>query len=229
MRYEEMKPEDYRRAKEAAPIAYVPWGAHEWHGKQNPLGLDTLKAHGQCLALCAETGGVVFPHVYCGYGTMKPHSGFDCTLEFTAECVKLLVNEYLEQLSDESFKVIIILMGHYGNLHQQSIKQVVADFNSNHESCVAWAFPDYEPTSGDGFVGEHAACFETSYMMWFRPELVDLTRLPRGGELDNKAEGVHGLDPRGNASAKKGRDGTDSLVRNAAPKILEMLELVSRC
>ena len=47
MRYEEMKPEDYRRAKEAAPIAYVAWGAHEWHGKQNPLGLDTLKAHGQ--------------------------------------------------------------------------------------------------------------------------------------------------------------------------------------
>jgi hypothetical protein len=29
MRFEEMKPEDYRRAKDAAPIAYLPWGAHE--------------------------------------------------------------------------------------------------------------------------------------------------------------------------------------------------------
>jgi creatinine amidohydrolase len=227
MRYEEMKPEDYRRAKEAAPIAYVPWGAHEWHGKQNPLGLDTLKAHGQCLALCAETGGIVFPHVYCGFQTMKPHAGFDCTLEFTAECVKLLATEYLEQLADEGFKVIVILMGHYGNHHQEAIREVVTDFNENHPGCTAWAFPDYEPTADEGFAGEHAACFETSYMMWFRPELVDLTRLPQDGELDNKAEGVHGLDPRTNASPKKGRDGTNCLVRNAAPKILELLRLAS--
>ncbi len=226
MRYEEMKPEDYRRAKQAAPIAYIPWGAHEWHGKHNPLGLDTLKAHGQCLALCAETGGVVFPHVYCGFQTMKPHAGFDCTLEFSKECVQLLAKEYLEQLADEGFKVIIILMGHYGHLHQEAIKEVVADFNARHSECVAWAFPDYEPTADEGFPGEHGACFETSYMMWFRPELVDLSCLPQEGELDNKVEGVHGLDPRTNASAKKGRDGVNVLVKNAAPKIRELLQSV---
>jgi hypothetical protein len=32
---------------------------------------------------------------------------------------------------------------------------------------------------------------------------------------------------RGNASAKKGRDGTNCLVRNAAPKILELLKSVA--
>ncbi|MGB9620498.1 MAG: creatininase family protein, partial [Armatimonadota bacterium] len=106
MRYEEMRPDDCKRARDAAPIAYIPWGAHEWHGRHNPLGLDTLKAHGQCLALCAEAGGVVFPPVYCGHKTMKPHAGFDCTLEFSRECVELLASEYLEQLADEGFKVI---------------------------------------------------------------------------------------------------------------------------
>lgn len=227
MRYEEMKPEDYRRAKEAAPIAYVPWGAHEWHGKHNPLGLDTLKAHGQCLALCAETGGVVFPPVYCGFQTMKPHAGFDCTLEFSRDCVQHLAKEYLEQLADEGFAVIVILMGHYGHLHQEAIREVVNEFNSKHSSCVAWAFPDYEPTADEGFPGEHGACFETSYMMWFRPELVDLSRLPQEGELENKVEGIHGLDPRNNASAKKGRDGVNVLVKNAAPKIRELLNAVT--
>lgn len=227
MRYEEMKPEDYQRAKANAPIAYVPWGAHEWHGKHNPLGLDTLKAHGQCLALCAETGGVVFPAVYCGFQTMKPHAGFNCTLEFSRECVQLLAKEYLEQLADEGFRVIVILMGHYGNRHQEAIKEVVADFNSRHSDCVAWAFPDYEPTEAEGFPREHGACFETSYMMWFRPELVDLSRLPQEGELNPKAEGVNGLDPRTNASAKKGRDGVNVLVKNAAPKILELLRQVT--
>lgn len=224
MKYEEMKPEDYRRAKDAAPIAYLPWGAHEWHGKHNPLGLDTLKAHGQCLALCAETGGVVFPPVYCGHQTMKPHAGFDCTLEFSSECVKMMVTEYLEQLADEGFKVIVIVMGHYGGQHMNAIWEVVSDFNESRNDVVVWAFPDYEPTRDEGFPGEHGACFETSYIMWFRPELVDLTRLPQEGELDFATEGIHGVDPRGNASAKKGRDGVNVLVKNAAPRILEMLE-----
>ena len=223
MRFEQTKPEDYRRAKEAAPIAYVPWGAHEWHGLQNPLGLDTLKAHGQCMALCAETGGVVFPEVYCGYGTMKPYAGFDCTLEFSAECVRLLATEYLYQLADEGFKVIVILMGHYGKEHVEAIREVAEDFNENQDNAVAWAVPDYEPTADEGFPGEHGACFETSYMMWFHPELVDLTRLPQEGELDARAQGVHGKDPRAHASPKTGRDGTNILVKNAAPKILELL------
>ena len=153
-----MKPEDYQRAKEAAPIAYIPWGAHEWHGKHNPLGLDTLKAHGQCMAMCAETGGVVFPEVYCGHQTMKPHAGFDCTLEFSAECVKLLVTEYLEQLADEGFKVD---RHPDGSLRQRrtmaAIREVVADFNESQDKAVAWAFPDYEPTAEEGFPGEHGA------------------------------------------------------------------------
>jgi len=223
MRYEEMKPEDFKRARDAAPIAYIPWGAHEWHGRQNPLGLDSLKAHAQCLALCAETGGVVFPHVYCGHGTMKPHAGFDCTLEFSAECVRMLVTEHLQQIADEGFKVIVILMGHYGMVHQGVIKSAVDSFNNSQKKAVAWAFPDYEPTEAEGFPGNHGSCFETSYMMFFRPELVDLTRLPQDGELDPKVEGIGGLDPRFNASAKKGRDGTNVLVKNAAPKILELL------
>jgi len=227
MRFEEMKPEDYMRAKEAAPIAYIPWGAHEWHGKHNPLGLDTLKAHGQCMAICAETGGVVFPEVYCGHQTMKPHAGFDCTLEFSAECVKMLVSEYLQQLTDEGFKVIIILMGQYGQIHQAAIKEVVAEFNESQDKVVAWAFPDYEPTTEEGFPAEHGACFETSYIMWFRPELVDMTRLPSLEEVPEKLEmkvhGVGGKDPRGNASPKYGKDGVDVLVRNTAPRILEML------
>ena len=224
MRYEETKPEDYRRAKDAAPIAYIPWGAHEWHGKQNPLGLDTLKAHGMCMALCAETGGVVFPEVYCGYDTMKTGVDFDCTLEFSEECVKLLAANYLEQLADEGFKVIVIVMGHYGGKHIAAIYQTVADFNKRQDASVALAFPDFEFTASDGFPGEHAACFETSYILFFRPELVDLTRLPQDGELDIRRDGIGGLDPCGNASAKKGRDGVNALVKNAAPKILDLLK-----
>ncbi|MHB0998122.1 MAG: creatininase family protein [Armatimonadota bacterium] len=224
MRFEELKPDDYRRIKEAAPIAYLPWGAHEWHGKQNPLGLDTLKAHGQCMNLCAETGGIVFPEIYCGYTTMKHYNPvFDCTLEFSADCVRILAKEYLDQLANEGFKVIIILMGHYGHEHQLAIKEIVEDFNNRQDASFAWAFPDYEPTESEGISGEHAACYETSYIMYLRPELVDMTRLPQDRPLDINIDGISGPDPRSSASAKKGRDGINVLVKNAAPKILELL------
>lgn len=225
MRYEEMKPEDYRRVKEAAPIAYLPWGAHEWHGWQNPLGLDTLKAHGLCMELCAETGGIVFPGVYCGHTTMKPHGGFNSTLEFSKECLELLVTEYLEQLADEGFKVIVILMGHYGQVHVNAIKEVVSDFNESQEKSVAWAFADYEMTADEGFPAEHGARYETSYLMYFRPELVDLARLPKDRDIEVKLDGIGGPDPR-NASAKDGRDASIVLVKNAVPKISELLKQV---
>ena len=64
-------------------------------------------------------------------------------------------------------------------------------------------------------------------MMWFRPELVDMTRLPleeRPESSTSRSQGIGGKDPRGNASAKMGRDGVNVLVKNAVPKILELLE-----
>ncbi|MCL6519487.1 MAG: creatininase family protein [Armatimonadetes bacterium] len=221
MRYEYMKPEDYRRAKETAPIAYLPWGAHEWHGVHNPLGLDTLKAHALCLELCAETGGIVFPAVYCGFQTMKPYAGFDCTLEFSRELVQEHVRQYLAELAAEKFKVIVIVMGHYGGEHQKAIQEVVSEFNSNQHSTVAWAFPDYEPTKSEGFPGDHAGIGETSYMMYFYPQLVDLSKLPER-ELTTSEDGIMG-NPR-LASSKRGRDQTNIFVKNAALKIKELLQ-----
>ena len=225
MRYEFAKPEDYHSAKQAAPIAYLAWGAHEWHGLHNPLGLDTLKAHGICLALCEQTGGVVFPPIYCGHQTMKPYAGFDATMEYTKECVQLLATETLEQLADEGFRVIVIVMGHYGPLQQAALKEVVSDFNAIQDNAVAWAFPDYEPIAAEGIRGDHAGQTETSYMLLFHPESVDLSRLPQEGELDMMKDGVGGVDPRaGNASAEFGRRALDALIRNTVPKIHELVK-----
>lgn len=227
MRYEFTKPEEYRAIKATVPIAYLPWGAHEWHGLHNPLGLDTLKAHGLCMALCAETGGIVFPGVYCGTQTMKPHAGFDATLEFSPECVRMLAKEYLDQLADEGFKVIVILMGHYGAEHMKVMQAVAAQFNESQSDTVCLAFPDYEMTLPDGIKGDHAGATETSYMMLFHPESVDLSRLDQEGELDMHVQGIGGEDPRIHTSASLGLRGMQAMVKNGAPKVLELLAKVT--
>jgi len=50
-----------------------------------------------------------------------------------------------------------------------------------------------------------------------------LSSLPQDGELNIEEDGIGGLDPRTNASAEKGRAALNILVKNAAPKILELL------
>jgi creatinine amidohydrolase len=210
MRYEEIKPQEYERAKQAVPIAYLPWGAHEWHDNHNPLGLDTLKASGVCRELCAETGGVVFPGVYCGHGTVKQKMGYDCTLEFTRECVEILATEYLEQLSGAGFKVIVVMMGHYGCEHMEAIREVVADFNETHNESVAWAFADFDVVDPETYPDAVQICFETSCMMYFQPELVDPSRVQ---------ETCAAL-----STTMKGRAAVNTIVKNASSRILELLE-----
>ncbi len=225
MRYELSRPDQYRAAREAAPIAYVPWGAHEWHGLHNPLGLDTLKAHGICLALCEKTGGVVFPPVYCGHQTMKPYAGFDSTIEYSRECVQLLARETLQQLADEGFKVIVLVMGHYGPKQVAALNEVLEEFNKEQDRAVAYGFPDYAPLKEVGMRGDHAGQTETSYMMLFHPDSVDLSRLPQEGELDMFRDGVDGVDPRGgNASPEFGRKALSVVVSCVVPQILSLLK-----
>src|SRR5262245_1204130 len=66
VRYERMRPEQIRAAREARPVVYIPIGTLEWHGFHDPVGLDGLKAHGLAVR-CAETGGgLVFPPLYYG-------------------------------------------------------------------------------------------------------------------------------------------------------------------
>ncbi|MCE5322727.1 creatininase family protein [bacterium] len=210
MRYELTNPPNFEHARQSAPIAYLPWGAHEWHDKYNPLGTDTLKAQGICEELCAQTGGVVFPGVYCGHGTIKGDAESSFTLEFSRECVELLATEYLRQLAKAGFKVIVVLMGHYGCEHMEAIREVVSDFNDSHDDSVAWAFADFDMVGSGGCPNIGDACFETSYIMYLHSELVDTLCLP--GECESLA------------SSARGRAAVNMVVETASAEIQRLLK-----
>ena len=42
--YEEMLPHEVVEGRKKKPLAFLPIGTVEWHGLQNAVGLDTLKA-----------------------------------------------------------------------------------------------------------------------------------------------------------------------------------------
>ncbi|MBM4084482.1 MAG: creatininase family protein [Planctomycetes bacterium] len=228
MRYEECRPHELDRIIRERPFAIIPWGAHEWHGPQNAVGLDTIKAHHMALDLCKEVGGVVLPPVYCGYQTMKPWKDFRHTLEFTRETVFGLALQYLNQLYDEGFLVMLVLMGHYGGKHVETLQEAVQRFNDCHSKARAVAWQDYVPA---GWVnvrgGDHAGRNETSLLLHYRPDLVDLSQLPKEGEITVDIHGVGGEDPR-KATAEHGKYLAELFVQQAAPKVREMIAEVLR-
>jgi len=222
MKYEEMKPAEINQMLRECPLAYLVWGSHEWHGVHNPVGLDTLKAYRMALELCKVTGGIVLPPVYCGYQTMKPARGFRHTFEFNKDLVRQYVYEHLENLYEEGFRAVVVIMGHYGGKHVETVRAGVADFTEKHHYTKVLAITDYEPASWAGVKGgDHAGKNETSLMMHFRPDLVDLARLP-AGELDTQRDGC--TPNAKDATAEHGEMLVRVFIEQAAPRVREMLE-----
>ncbi|MGQ9462261.1 MAG: creatininase family protein [Candidatus Fervidibacter sp.] len=225
-RYELMRPDEINSVLQTTPVAYIPWGSLEWHGVQNCIGLDALKAHAICVDAAKRTGGVVLPPVFAGFHTMKPYRGFKHTIEISAETIQRLLREYLEQLCDEGFKVIVVFMGHYGKPHVDAIMQVCEEFNADHPNTTVLAFPEYLVAVDDGVRGDHAGAYETSLMLHYYPETVDLTTLPTGRPLTVEEDGIGGEDPREKSSQQYGRWLAERIVQRLVERVQEALRKI---
>ncbi len=73
---------------------------------------------------------------------------------------------------------------------------------------------------------DHAAKWETSNMMFFYPELVDMAELGEGPLAPNMQppDGIGGLDPREHASAEVGRRNDELAAGAIGRKAIELLE-----
>jgi creatinine amidohydrolase len=221
-RYENLRPAQADAILERSPIAYIPWGAIEWHSYHNPIGLDGIKAHGMLEECARHTGGVVLPPYYVGTDTIKPFKGFRHTIDHTPELVALLAREVLGQLADEGFRVIVLMTGHYGGGHVETLQKVCDVFSEEHPELRVWFFPEWQPLEGV-WPPNHAAHGETSALLAFRPELVDLAALPadRVATLDD--DGVWGDDPR-EATARDGAAMRNLLADKVSTRVMELLD-----
>ena len=168
--YELLRPSQIEAIRDETPIAYVPWGALEWHSYHNPVGLDGLKAHGLCGALAQRTGGVVLPAFYIGTDTIKPFKGFHrYTLDHRESTVQLAcARNCLTQLADEA------LPGDcpchrplWARTCSSTQRDGCAEFSAKSPDIkVRGLIADWEPVEGK-FEGNHAARGETAYQMLF--------------------------------------------------------------
>jgi creatinine amidohydrolase len=221
-RFERLRPAQIESIKTGTPLAYIPWGALEWHSYHNPIGLDGMQALGQCCALAEGTGGVVLPPVYVGTDTIKPFKGFPHSIEHRAATVSTLCREYLDQLAEEGFRVVVVVTGHCGGAHVAALSEAVEAFSEAQSNTTAVLIPSFEPIQ-DVYPSNHAARGETSLQLLFDPGLVDLSRLPEDRPVTLDRDGVWGDDPRA-ASASEGSVMLAVFVERTVPIIRELMK-----
>jgi creatinine amidohydrolase len=207
-----MRPAQLEKAVKQFPVVYVPFGLIEWHGRHLPLGNDALKAHAILVKTAEQFGGAVYPPIYF-------HDGFP------QQFLVPVLTEVFQRLKKTGFRVIMGVSGHNVrgqiDMINKALEPVVAD------GTVA-GIGLWEITLSQGAESntDHAAKWETSNMMFFYPELVELGALGDGPLAPNmKApDGIGGLDPRKHASAEIGRRNVELASQAIGKKARELLE-----
>jgi len=217
VRYELLRPEQVKAIRAACPIAYVPAGTLEWHGFQNPLGCDALKAHGICCEAALRHGGAVLPPFYQGVmdeWNWGPEGWDGYTL---AHNTQAMFDQAMlgigRALVSAGWKVLVGVTGHDVN-HQRDGMARAIQAATDGQDARGFAMMEGELHAPDAripFQMDHAAAWETSCMMYLCPDKVDLdtlrTRTLSADEdfVMSGPEGMGGKNPLKHASAEMGR------------------------
>lgn len=210
-----MRPAQLESAIKNFPVVYVPFGLIEWHGRHLPLGNDALKAHAILVKCAEEFGGVVYPPQWL-------HNGFN------QEHLVPIYTELFQRLKATGFRVIIGVSGH--NVREQidminnALESVIADGTATGIGVWEVTLSQCEMSNTD-----HAAKWETSNMLFFYPDRVNISELGNNKiTFDMRAPwGIGGLDPRLHASAEVGKKNVELAVQAIGKKANELLNSLS--
>lgn len=223
VRLQRMRPEQVEQARAQCLAIYVAFGSIEWHGRHNPVGLDTIKAHEQLVGLAVQVGGVVYPAVFFGAG--GGHLLWPSSFMVSAEPMRRLVTDLLAGFERDGYRKAILLSGHYPN-RREYLDAAVEAYRPDGGSMDVLAIVETQIPGGKG---DHASLYETSSMLYLHPETVDRDTVgePSAGvdpedatghnwmneeHRDHPCYGLVGIDPRGRASTQLGKHLTDNLI-----------------
>lgn len=217
VRYEELRPHQFRERLQQRPVAYLPLGTLEWHGEHLPLGSDGIISQGLMCECARRFGGIVMPPVHLGPdraslqtdgsylygmdtadGVTTPHRQLDGSCYWVSQGMFLqLVDAILTQVARAGFGAV------FADGHGPSRSSWVTHLTEREQrfGLKLLGVTDEVRQSWRSQM-DHAARNETSLVMAVRPELVDLEQL----DADRAVwpQGVGGEDPR-DATADEGR------------------------
>lgn len=199
--------EAFGSAAMARAIAVLPVAAVEQHGPHLPVGVDTIIAQGyldRALPLVPDDLDVLVLPIQA-VGKSNEHLAFPGTLTIGAETAIRAWIEIGESVWRAGVKKLVIVNSHGGNVAPVDI--VARELRVRHGMlCVstAWHRLGYPPGLFDAEEtrhGIHAGEIETSLMLAFRPDLVDMTKaadfVPRTVAMERDFAHLRAIAPSG--------------------------------
>jgi len=233
--FQEMLPEELEAAIQIAPVALFPLGTLEYHGPHMAVGNDGLKAQAILEKVWHQTGGVIVPTLFWGIG--GGHKTYPASILLRDSLLGDLLDDILEGLYRNGFRVLVILTGHSPGEQTTAVKEAAQRLLQNHPDAKIWALAEYEAYP-DEFRGDHAAKWETSILQYLRPELVEMDRLVAAASLEAPDEtrsieemnapgplhGILGMNPAKTASPQLGEETVTAIVSNIAKWVRSSLK-----
>jgi len=208
---EEMRPDEVLAARDKSGCAFVPVSpAFEWHSYHLPLGTDALVAEAVAREGARCAGGVWFRPLSLGLDEWRPKErllpwGFESDdkvfgmnfpeLPIRSEyCrppeMKATVTNRLDAIRGCGFRHAFVVVSHGGVGQFPTLRELALECTSDDFQVHACRTGQFNTLSHETLrVGGHAGLSETTWLMAFRPELVDLSRLPEG-ELSVRSFGI---------------------------------------
>ena len=165
-------------------LAVLPWGATEPHNLHLPYLTDAILAHDVAVdaaEIALRDYGVramVLPPVAMGAQNPGQRDLKFC-IHYRYDTQRAILADTVASLAHQGFRKLVIINGHGGNTFKAMIRDLAVDY------------PDFIILSSEWFTvlparewfdqpGDHADELETSVMMHYHPELVDLSQAGAG-------------------------------------------------
>jgi len=233
-----LRPADLKEIARSKPLILVPIGTTEWHADHLPVGVDNLLSQATCDDISAQTGCVVAPPVPFGIcKNLKPEEGYFGTVDtINIDTLTNLLIDLGSGYAKMGFKKMVLFTGHFEPGHWEAINTAITR-SKDIEMVMLSAFDflegriqeldDVEQTWP--FAGDHAAEWETSMMLHYYPELVDMDSAPETIELTMPGipEYIQKRYPR-RASKKYGKEIAEAVKEGGVKTINQLLDSINR-
>lgn len=165
-------------------LALLPWGAFEPHNRHLPYLTDCILSY-EIACDCADQVNdrgvtcMVLPPVWFGSQNAGQWNKPFC-VHTRSETQKAILTDIVTSLHGQGFRKLVIINGHGGNSFKPYVRDLGMTFPDFHIVVADWwaivPTNDYFEEKPDDHAGEQ----ETSVMLHYHPELVEMNRAGDG-------------------------------------------------
>lgn len=165
-------------------LAVIPWGATEPHNQHLPYLTDCILSHD--IAVEAANAALKISNIHCMVlppvfaGSQNPgQRDLAFCIHYRYETQKAILADIVASLYHQGLRKLVIVNGHGGNSFKNMIRDLAVDYPDLLIATTEW-FTIIPPSNYFEEKDDHAGELESSVMMYFHPELVNLAEAGEG-------------------------------------------------